>query len=84
MGPVLLRYLLDAFYIVLFFAIMSGAAYGVHWIVERCEEAHIDRIELMILRAVAYLSTLLDSIGVVTATTLLTFRFVRAIARTDD
>jgi hypothetical protein len=84
MGRVVIRYLLDGFYISLFFAVMSAVAFGAHWVVIQCEQWHIDPVVLMILRAVSYLLAALDAIGVVTATGFLTYRFIRAIVRADD
>ncbi|MFL6863585.1 MAG: response regulator transcription factor, partial [Allosphingosinicella sp.] len=78
MGPVVLRSLLDGFYIILFFAIMSAAAFGMHWIVIRCERLAIDPFVLLVLRWVSYALVVLDGAGVVTATALLTYRFIRA------
>lgn len=83
MGHIVLRFILDAFYIIFFFAIMSAASVGAHWIVVQCEQRNIDYVVLWILKSVSYLLVGLDAIGVVTATSLLTFRFIRAIARTD-
>jgi DNA-binding CsgD family transcriptional regulator len=78
MGPVVVRSLLDGFYIILFFAIMSAAAFGMHWIVIRCERLAIDAFVLLVLRWVSYALVVLDGMGVVTATALLTYRFIRA------
>lgn len=84
MGRVIQRCLFDAIYITLFFAVMSGAAFGVHWIVIRCEQSSIDPFVLQVLKAVSYALVLLDAIGVVIATGLLTYRFIRAIVKVDD
>jgi DNA-binding CsgD family transcriptional regulator len=84
MGRVIQRCLFDAIYITLFFAVMSGAAYGVHWIVIRCQQSSIDPFVLQVLKAVSYALVLLDAIGVVIATGLLTYRFIRAIVKVDD
>lgn len=84
MAGVIVRYLLDAFYISLFFAVMSAVAFGVHWIVLRIEEWHIDPTVLLILKGVSYLLVVLDAFGVVAATGLLTYRFVRALVNADD
>ncbi|MEA3060728.1 MAG: hypothetical protein QOJ94_509 [Sphingomonadales bacterium] len=84
MGSVILRCFFDAIYITLFFAVMSGAAFGVHWIVIRCEEWSIDPFVLQVPKAVSYALVLLDAVGVVIATGLLTYRFIRAIVKVDD
>jgi|GEM_PF-5790363 len=84
MGRVILRCLLDAFYIILFFAVMSAVAFGAHWIVGRCEDWQVDSFVCAVLRSVSYALVLLDAVGVVTATGLLTYRFIRAIVRVED
>lgn len=84
MGRVVFRYLCDAFYITLFFAVMSAVAYGAHLIVIECEHRQIDPVVLVILRCVSYVLAALDAIGVTSATGLLTYRFIRAIAKADD
>lgn len=84
MGRVIGRYLLDAFYISLFFAVMSAVAFGVHEVVVVCEKWKIDPYVLLILKAVSYTLAVLDAVGVVTATGLLTYRFIRAVMRADD
>jgi DNA-binding CsgD family transcriptional regulator len=84
MGRVLVRYLLDAFYITLFFAIMSSVAIGAHWTVVQCEQWKIDKFVLAVLTNVSYGLVLLDAIGVLTATGLLTYRFIRAMMNADD
>jgi hypothetical protein len=84
MEQVILRCMLDAFYIILFFAVMSAGAFGVHWIVVKCEESAIDFFALIVLKWVSYALVVLDGVGVVTATGLLTYRFIRAIMRVDD
>lgn len=84
MSPVLARALLDGFYIIVFFSVMSAVAFGVHWIVVQCEQWHIDSTVLAVLRSVSYLLVGLDAIGVVTATLVLTIRFILAIKRADD
>jgi len=84
MAQVVVRYLLDGFYIILFFSIMSAVALGAHWVVIQCEQQQIDPVVLYILKGASYLLVGLDAIGVVTATGLLTYRFIRAIARADE
>jgi DNA-binding CsgD family transcriptional regulator len=84
MSPVLARALLDGFYIIVFFSVMSAVAFGVHWIVIQCEQWHIDSTVLAVLRSVSYLLVGLDAVGVVTATLVLTIRFILAIKRADD
>lgn len=84
MGRVIVRYVLDAVFITLFFAIMSAAAFGAHQIVLRCEQSHFDPFVLAVVKAVSYALVLLDATGVVAATGLLTYRFIRAIMKADD
>jgi DNA-binding CsgD family transcriptional regulator len=79
MGAVFIRFFLDAVYILAFFLVMSGAAYGAHLVVILCEQQNIDRVVLVILRGVSYMLAGLGAIGVVSATGILTYRFVRAI-----
>jgi DNA-binding CsgD family transcriptional regulator len=84
MGRVVLRCLLDAIYITLFFAGMSAGAFGVHWIVIQCQQLSIDPFVLHVLKGVSYALVLFGAVGVITASGLLTFRFIRAIMRVDD
>ena len=77
----LLRFFFDAIYIILFFAVMSSAAYGVDLIIAQWEQRHIDPVVLIILRGVSYVLVILDAIGVVVATGLLTLRFIRSFWR---
>lgn len=84
MARVIVRYLLDGFYISLFFAVMSAVAFGAHWIVIICEDWKIDPVVLLVLKGVSYMLAGLDAIGVVTATGLLTYRFIRAMMQADD
>lgn len=84
MARVIVRYLLDGFYIILFFAVMSAVAFGAHWIVEKCEQSEIDPFVLLVLKWVSYMLVAVDGVGVVLATGLLTFRFIRATMRADD
>lgn len=84
MGDVLYRCLLDALFILVFFATVSAAAYGVHSLVVVLEAYHIDPVVLSIFTWTSYVLAGLDAVGVVCATGLLTFRFIRAIWRADD
>jgi hypothetical protein len=84
MARVIVRYLLDGFYIILFFAIMSAVAFGANWIVIKCEQWEIDPFVLLVLKGVSYMLVVLDGVGVVTATGLLTYRFIRATMKADD
>ncbi len=84
MAQVLFRCFLDAIYTVLFFIIMSSAAYGMHLVVEECAALGMDPIVLFILKWMTYLLAGVDAIGVLCAATLLTFRFVRAIRNAND
>jgi DNA-binding CsgD family transcriptional regulator len=84
MARVIVRYLLDGLYVVLFFAIMSAVAFGANWIVIKCEQSDIDPFVLLVLKGASYVLVLLDSVGVVTVTGLLTYRFIRATMKADD
>jgi len=84
MAPVIGRYLLDGVYIIAFFAIMSAAALGAHWIVIKCEQSNIDPFVLLVLTGVSYMLVILDAVGVVTVTGLLTYSFIRATMKAGD
>jgi hypothetical protein len=84
MARVVVRYLLDAIYISLVFAVMSTVAFGAHWIVIECERWQIDPTVLLVLKGVSYVLVVLDAVGVVTVTGLLTYRFIRATMKADD
>jgi len=84
MAPVIARFLLDGFYIIAFFAIMSAVAVGAHWIVIKCEQSDVDPFVLLVLRGVSYMFVVLDAVGVVTVTGLLTYRFIRAMMTVDN
>lgn len=84
MARVVVRYLLDAIYISLVFAVMSTVAFGAHWIVIECERWQIDPTVLLVLKGVSYMLVVLDAVGVVTVTGLLTYRFIRATMKADD
>lgn len=84
MARVTVRYLLDGFYIIAFFAIMSAVALGANWIVIACEQSNIDPFVLLVLKGVSYMLVLLDGVGVVTVTGLLTYSFIRATMKADD
>ena len=84
MARVVVRYLLDAIYISLVFAVMSAVAFSVHWIVIECERLQIDPAVLLVLKGVSYMLVVLDAVGVVTVTGLLTDRFIRSTMKADD
>lgn len=84
MFAVLLRSLLDAFYVTVFFALISICAYLAHQIVSQCEAAHVDPVVIWMLKALHYTLLAIDGVGVVCATVFLTWRFVRAIKDADD
>ena len=83
MASAFVRFVVDAFYVVLFFAIMSAAAYGAHEVVHFCEERNIDQIVLWVLKGVSYLLVIIDGFGVISATGVLTYRFILAIIKAD-
>jgi DNA-binding CsgD family transcriptional regulator len=84
MGTALLRFVVDAFYVVLFFATLAAAAYGVDKIVHFCEERAFDIIVVYILKGISYALVAIDGIGVVSAASILTYRFILAIIRTGS
>jgi DNA-binding CsgD family transcriptional regulator len=84
MARVMVGYLLDGFYIIAFFAIMSAVALGANWIVIECERTNIDPFVLLVLKGVSYMLVLLDAIGVVTVTGLLTYSFIRVTMKAND
>ncbi|MEO7179006.1 MAG: hypothetical protein ABIW83_09190, partial [Allosphingosinicella sp.] len=84
MARVVVRYLLDGLYIILFFAIMSAVAFGANWIVIECERSNVDPFVLLVLKGVSYMLVVLDAIGIVTVTGLLTYRLIRATMKADD
>jgi hypothetical protein len=84
MARVIVRYLLDGLYTILFFAIMSAVALGANWIVIECEQSSIDPFVLLVLKGVSYMLVVLDGVGVVALTGLLTYSFIRATMRADD
>ena len=84
MARVMVRYLLDGFYIIAFFAIMSAVALGANWIVIECEQSNIDPFVLLVLKGVSYMLVVLDAVGVVTVTALFTYSFIRVTMKADD
>jgi DNA-binding CsgD family transcriptional regulator len=84
MARVMVRYLLDGFYIIAFFAIMSAVALGANWIVIECEQSSIDPFVLLVLKGVSYTLVVLDAVGVVTVAGLLTYSVIRVTMRVDD
>jgi hypothetical protein len=52
--------------------------------VVRCERTGIESFPLIVLKGVGDALVVLDGVGVVTATGLLTYRFIRAIVTVDD
>jgi hypothetical protein len=60
---------------------MSAVALGANWIVIECEQSNIDPF---VLKGVSYMLVVLDAVGVVTVTGLLTYRFIRATMKADD
>ena len=63
---------------------MSAVAFGANWIVIKCEQMDIGPFVLLVLTGVSYLLVVLDAVGVVTVTGLLTYRFIRATMKADD
>lgn len=84
MARVMLGYLLNGFYIIAFFATMSAVALGANWIVIECERTNVDPFVLLVLKGVSHMLVLLDAIGVVTVTGLLTYGFIRVAMKAND
>jgi hypothetical protein len=84
MPRVMARYLLDGFYIIAVFAIMSAVALGANWIVIECERSNIDPFVLLVLKCVSYMLVIIDAVGVVTMTGLLTYSFIRVTMKADE
>ncbi|WP_420479003.1 helix-turn-helix domain-containing protein [Brevundimonas sp. FT23028] len=79
LGAVLLRFVVDAVLVILFFAVLTAGAWAAHWIILQGEAAHIDHGVALILKTVHYALVVIDGSGVVLATLLLTFRFLKAL-----
>jgi DNA-binding CsgD family transcriptional regulator len=84
MPRVMVRYLLDGFYIIAVFAIMSAVALGANWIVIECERSNIDPFVLLVLKCVSYALVIIDAVGVVTMTGLLTYSVIRVTMKADE
>jgi len=84
MAKVMVHYMLNGFYIIAFFAIMSAVALGANWIVIECERSNVDLFVLLVLKSASYMLVVLDAVGVVTVTALLTHRFIRFTMKADD
>lgn len=84
MARVMVGYLLDGFYIIAVFATMSAVALGANWIVIECERTTVDPFVLLVLKAVSYMLVVLDAVGVVTMTGLLTYSFIRVTMKASD
>lgn len=79
LASVVIKFLIDAVLITLFFAVLTAGAATAHWIVTRCEAANVDHIVVLMLKAVHYLLVAIDGFGVVAATVMLVFRFLKAL-----
>lgn len=78
-GGVVMRFMIDALLALIFFAVLSAGATAVHWIVTQCEAAHVDHNVILMLKGVHYALVAIDGAGIVAATVLLTFRFLKAL-----
>ena len=76
---VVARVVIDALLVVIFVAVLAVGVFAIHWIIERCEAAHVDHGVILILKVLHYVLVCIDAVGLVMATTLLTFRFVKAL-----
>lgn len=76
---VIVRVLVDALLIFCFFAVLAAGASAAHWIVLRSEAAHVDHNVILMLKGVHYALVAIDGLGVVLATAMLTFRFLKAL-----
>ncbi|HET9640148.1 MAG TPA: helix-turn-helix transcriptional regulator [Allosphingosinicella sp.] len=84
MAKVMVHHMLNGFYIIAFFAIMSAVALGANWIVIECERSSIDPFVLLVLKSASYMLVIVDAVGVVTVTGLLTHRFIRITMKADN
>lgn len=78
------RAILDAIYVSVFFLVMSAVAYGSHLLVEAAKARHVDSMVVGILHTVEIILVAVDGIGVVSASVILTYRFVTALIRADS
>jgi len=83
MLSVLIRYALDAFYVLFFFTIMSGLAYVAHFFVELATRNKLDSYVILILRMLEYFLVTIDGFGVAIAGIFLTWRFIVELIRAD-
>ena len=81
MFQVVLTYVVDAAYVLVFFGVMSTAAYGVHRLVKFAESNHYDPAVQIILRIAEIFVVAIDALGVALAGTVLTYRFLVALIR---
>ena len=80
---VVVRFFMDAICVSLFFLGMSAFAYLSHLLVKAAEAADMDRIVILILRAVEILLAASDGLGVISASVFLTYRFITALVRAE-
>lgn len=76
----LLRFALDAIYVVCFFAIMLAGAIGVHWLAGFLGRFGSDSVVVWMVRQLERFLVLVDVIGVICGSVVSLFRFVRALA----
>jgi len=79
MMAVAARAILDAIYVSLFFLVMSAVAYGSHRLVQAAKTQQVDGIVVSILHLVEIILVAVDGIGVVSASVILTYRFVTTL-----
>ena len=84
MPRALLKFLLDAIYVVLFFFVMTGAAYGVGLVVRFCEHTGLDPFVFGILRILEIGLVVVDAVGVIIVATILMLRFVRSVLSAEE
>ncbi len=83
MNKALARFLLDAIYIVVFFVVMTSAAYGVGMVVRICEANGLDEPVVWILKGLEIGLAAVDAVGVMIVAVILMRRFVRLVLEAD-
>lgn len=75
----LIRFLLDALYVLAFFAIMAGAAYVAHQLALFLEHGGVDPSIVWMTKQVEKIIAAFDAIGVVCGSGFSLYRFIKAL-----
>lgn len=73
------RAIVDGALVITFVAVLAICVFAIHWIILQCEAAHVDHGVILILKALHYVLVCIDAVGLIFATALLTFRFVKTL-----